>query len=163
MEAFLFITCQWSNIYVQMLNNFSLEPRTWTSLVPKSLHIFHYFSKDSSSVRYLCYTVSQLLRRLNLNTIPGIYSAIFVLYLRYQSASKRGLEKTAMGNILFYSLCVLYVLTASVIMLDMSYFILRVVSNNSAHDHLLKDFGLTSCTDPPSISDSEHNVIPQFY
>lgn len=80
--------------------------------------------------------ISVLRCPVHLNTIPGFYSAIFVLYLRYQLASKEGSEKTAMGNILFYSLCALYILTASIIMLDMSYFILRVVSNDSTHDHL---------------------------
>lgn len=116
---------------------------------------FAYFSLclEGLSFGKISVLTRQLLKQLN--TIPGLYSAIFVLYLQHhwQSASKKGFEKTAMGNILFYSLCVLYVLTASVIILDMSYFILRVVSYNSTHDHLLKDFGLTSCADPPSIPD----------
>lgn len=81
--------------------------RTWHSL-PQSLHIERYVSKDSPSVR--SYGLLQ-----QLNTIPGFYSAIFVLYLRYRPASKKGTEKTAMNKILFYSLCALYVLTAKLV------------------------------------------------
>ena len=51
-----------------------------------------------------------------------------------------------MNNIVFYSLCALYV--ANIIMLDITYFILRVVSDNSIHDHLFKKFGLISCAGP---------------
>ena len=56
----------------------------------------------------------------------GVYSAIFVIYLRCVS----NLEESRTTTIVFYSLCLLYVLSAGTIVIDLLAFIIEV-SNNS--------------------------------
>lgn len=73
-------------------------------------------------------SVLQLSRpTLNLS-LPGIYSGVFALYLRHYAARKL---KGTSNAILFYALCVLYILSTVIMTLDMAYFVARGnVSNN---------------------------------
>ena len=54
----------------------------------------------------------------------GLYSGIFALYLQCQS------KKTGTAIILFYAVCLLYVLSATSFVSDLVALILEVVSNN---------------------------------
>ena len=61
-------------------------------------------------------------------TLPdvGIYSGIFALYLKFQ------LNKSRKRTIVFYALCLLYVLSTATIVCDFVVIILQIeVSNNS--------------------------------
>ena len=60
----------------------------------------------------------------------GIYSGIFVLYLLCQSPESRT------ANIVFYALCLLYVLSTANIVVDLLNFILTV-SNNSISKNII--------------------------
>ena len=53
----------------------------------------------------------------------GLYSGIFAMYLQHHS-SKKGTHGTK--NILFFSLCVLYVLSVATVITDMAVFIYGV-------------------------------------
>lgn len=63
-------------------------------------------------------------------SIPGIYSAIFFMYLRYHV--QRGSDRVK--NVLFIAICVLYVLSFAIIILDIMSVGISVVSN----DHLIE-------------------------
>lgn len=69
----------------------------------------------------------KLLKQSDTIPSPGLYSGIFALYLHYY-ASKKDASK---GNdILFYALCLLYVLSVATIILDLCGFFLNLVSKN---------------------------------
>lgn len=76
-------------------------------------------------------------------SLPGIYSGVFALYLRHYAARKL---KGTSNAILFYALCVLYILSTVIMTLDMAYFVaLGNVSNNEQK----KTFVLIiSCAEP---------------
>jgi hypothetical protein len=59
-------------------------------------------------------------------SIPGIYSAIFFMYLRYHV--QRGSDRAK--NVLFIAICVLYVLSFAIIILDMTSVGISLVSND---------------------------------
>ena len=60
---------------------------------------------------------------------PGIYSGIFVLYLQYHASKTDTVQ--ANNNILFYGLCLLYVLSVATIGFDIVSFVITTkVSNN---------------------------------
>ena len=46
---------------------------------------------------------------------PGLYSGIFVLYLQYNASTKNVNERS---KILFYALCLLYILSVAIFALD---------------------------------------------
>ena len=76
--------------------------------------------------------IQQLSRPRWCSTFPGVYSGIFALYLHY--AAKRA-KKGTKTTILFYALCVLYVLSGVVMNLDnlvavFAVFAPNLVSNN---------------------------------
>ena len=62
--------------------------------------------------------------------IAGLYSGIFIMYLQYQ-ASKKETE----NPIIFYALCVLYILCVAMISADIAAYVTHDVSSN-AHIHL---------------------------
>lgn len=59
----------------------------------------------------------------------GLYSGIFIMYLHYHAS-----RKEADNPILFYALCLLYVLCVAMICVDIAAFVLHEVSNNE-HIH----------------------------
>jgi len=60
---------------------------------------------------------------------PGLYTAVFVLYFKYQ-ASQQGIRVGKSNNILLYSLCILYVLSTTTFAVDVATFF-RVCSKAS--------------------------------
>ena len=60
----------------------------------------------------------------------GIYSGIFVLYLQCQSPESRT------ANMVFYTLCVLYILSTAIVVVDLLYFTVGV-SNNSISKNII--------------------------
>jgi len=62
----------------------------------------------------------------------GIYSAIFVMYLRYQTSKKDGTN-----NILFYLICILYVLSIVTIVGDMVDFIFTYLDSRPPANSLI--------------------------
>ena len=66
------------------------------------------------------------------SSLPGVYSGVFALYLHY--AAKKA-QKGTNNAILFYALCVLYILSGVVMILDLLFveyaiFVPSLVSNN---------------------------------
>ena len=90
------------------------------------------------SVRYLSYKCHGPLQN---QTISGLYSGIFALYLSCYGS--KDTDKTK--NILYYSLCVLYVLSVADLSLDIGSYAYREVSSQPIHqnDHL--SFMLIRC------------------
>jgi hypothetical protein len=74
------------------------------------------------------------------NQQSGLYSGIFVLYWLYHRASKKGADFRQ--NIIFYSLCVLYVLSGVVFGTDIATFVAGTFVSNIEH---LSNFKLISC------------------
>ena len=74
---------------------------------------------------YLCITASAKAIQL----LPGLYSGIFVMYLRYSVASK---ENTVhRPTHIFYALCTLYICSLAIFILD----IVNEVGNNSVRNN----------------------------
>ena len=73
-----------------------------------------------------------------LKFFPGLYSGIFALYLRHCAATNsKGIKFNA---ILFYALCVLYVLSGVMVTLDMIVTVIAkfVPTNVSNNKHFFK-------------------------
>jgi hypothetical protein len=66
-------------------------------------------------------SVLQLPHPLSKRLIPGIYSGIFAMHVQYH-ASKEGDNINIQQKIVFYALCVLYVLSVVVNALDIATF-----------------------------------------
>lgn len=64
--------------------------------------------------------------------MSGLYSGIFGLYLQYHASDKRTGNNTK-SNIIFYALCVLYVLSVTVFALDIAIFWFGVFVSNNGH------------------------------
>ncbi|KAF8811388.1 hypothetical protein BYT27DRAFT_7253085 [Phlegmacium glaucopus] len=64
----------------------------------------------------------------------GLYSGIFAMYL--QGTSNKGIDTDKRKNILFYALCVLYVLSGVTVMADIAIFIYALQGNPTAFLHL---------------------------
>ena len=101
-------------------------------LLPKNLKSYslEYVLKDSSMVRYPFY-VLQLVPLLNMFPLElelflglGLYSGIFVIYLQCTSKMSRT------QIILFYALCILYVLSTATIVGDLINLIFEVSDNS---------------------------------
>ena len=56
---------------------------------------------------------------------PGLYSAIFFMYIHHQASKELGIDKR---NIILYALCILYALSSATIVIDTTRFILSIVS-----------------------------------
>lgn len=69
---------------------------------------------------------------------PGIYSAIFCTYLRYRPSKE--LDKR---NIIFYTLCTLYILSTGMFLVDVTGFAIGEVSKIRIHHHKLSVYALT--------------------
>ena len=101
-------------------------PLPWLLLLKRS-SLEHVFSKGSFSVRYnlkLILIINTLAKKSNNSLGSGIYTGIFIMYLLCPS------NKSRTTIILFYAMCLLYVLTAVTLVLDVA-FLLITVSNNS--------------------------------
>ena len=48
---------------------------------------------------------------------PGLYSAVFIVYMQYHASKKLGIDKR---NIFVYALCILYMLSTATIVLDVT-------------------------------------------
>jgi hypothetical protein len=68
----------------------------------------------------------------------GVYSGIFTIYLQYPSKESRT------ATIVFYALCLLYVLSTATVVLDAAYFILGVFVNVSDSSKIFFLFQLCS-------------------
>ena len=91
-----------------------------------------YVLNVSTTVRYSCYVISlvPLLNEVQLllpgGLLLGLYSGIFAMYLKCQS------NNSSKPTILFYALCLLYVLSTFSIVSDLVFVTLQLeVSNNS--------------------------------
>ena len=92
-----------------------------------------YVLKGSSSVRYpsvLFALTCTLAKEVQLFPGLGLYSGIFAIYLQCQSRESR----TAI--IVFYVLCLLYILSAATVLIDLLNLILDV-SNNSLRKNII--------------------------
>ena len=69
----------------------------------------------------------KLLKQPNITPVPGFYSGIFIMYLHY-NASRKDVNKGS--NIIFYALCLLYVLSSATFVFDIANFPLFMVSKN---------------------------------
>lgn len=88
----------------------------------------------------------KLSRPILKQSLPGLYSGVFALYLHY--AAKKG--TTGYTAIVFYALCVLYILTGVVVAVDMLVAVLAdfLPSNVSNNELFVKNFCANRlCTD----------------
>ena len=85
-----------------------------------------YILKGSSSVRYPFYVLYLVSLLIQVQSFPniGLYSGIFAMYLQCPS------RKSKLSIILFYTLCLLYVLSTATFVSDLVSIVLEV-SNNS--------------------------------
>ena len=51
---------------------------------------------------------------------PGLYSAVFIVYMQYHASKKLGIDKR---NIFLYVLCILYMLSTATILLDVTRYV----------------------------------------
>ena len=79
----------------------------------------------------------------------GLYSGIFAVYLQHRDSQNKSRTRTA--SIIFYALCVLYILSTVNVVLDLANFIIQLVSNNPICKNIIfsnsvmqKNFGLES-------------------
>jgi hypothetical protein len=59
------------------------------------------------------------------HSCPGLYSAIFFMYLQFQASKELGFGKR---NVLLYALCILYILSVVTVALDATRVTLKAVS-----------------------------------
>ena len=99
-------------------------------LLGKIFLSLRYFLKGSSTVRYPFHVLLNCTLAKEAQLFPGlgIYSGIFVMYLNYSSES----NKSRTATILFYALCLLYVLSTATVVSDLTNDILTV-SNNAVY------------------------------
>lgn len=79
---------------------------------------------------FFCGVISILQPQLaNIMLVSGLYSGIFLIYLQYGHASKRYADRNNL-NIVFYAVCILYVLSVVIVSAGLAYFFITVVSKN---------------------------------
>src|SRR5882757_6074073 len=61
------------------------------------------------------------------NSCPGLYSAIFFIYIQHQASKELGIDKR---NVLLYALCILYILSVVTVALDATRVMLGAVSKS---------------------------------
>jgi len=61
------------------------------------------------------------------HSCPGLYSAIFFIYIQYQASKELGIDKR---NVLLYALCILYILSVVTVALDATRVMLGAVSKS---------------------------------
>ena len=76
---------------------------------------------------------------------PGIYSAIFGLYLRYRPSKELGIDKR---NILLYALCTLYILSTALFLVDVTGFAVAKVSKTCIYHHKFSVYAVTMHAGP---------------
>ena len=77
-----------------------------------------------------CHTtvIPQVAKAVQHYPIPGLYSGIFAMYLQNRYGSKKDPNK---GNsIVFYALCLLYVLSVVMTILNLAIVVIQAVSKN---------------------------------
>ena len=106
------------------------------SLLLVTLTTLLYAWKTSYSVIYLLYNCP---KEAQICPIPGLYSGIFVMYLQCH-AFKMKADDNRKPTIVFYPLCVLYVLSEAVFSLEIANFWFdKFVSNNEHAFELCAD------------------------
>jgi hypothetical protein len=85
------------------------------------------FWKATSSVRYLFYNFHTRSKEVKNYLNPGVYSGIFAMHVQYHASKKE--TNNAKQNIIFYALCVLYVLSGPVIALDIATIVVSIVTS----------------------------------
>jgi hypothetical protein len=65
------------------------------------------------------------------HSCPGLYSALFFIYIQYQASKELGIDKR---DVLLYALCILYILSAVTVALDVTHVMHDTVSK-SCIDH----------------------------
>ena len=85
---------------------------------------------------------------------PGLYSAVFIVYMQYHASKKLGIDKR---NIFVYALCILYMLSTATIVLDVTRHV--TVSKTCIHHN---NFSLytTIWVGPPSDHTSSSRTPP---
>lgn len=97
----------------------------WSSIL-RSLSTLDYVSKASCTVRYLFDECQNLSKAVQNYYVAGLYSGIFIMYLQYHASKKED-----DSSILFYALCLLYMLCVAMISVDIAAsVVIREVSNN---------------------------------
>ena len=91
-------------------------------------------------------------------TVSGLYSGIFAMYLSYYGSKDTNKTK----NILYYALCVLYVLSVATLSLDIGIFVYEEVSSQPIHKI---SFMLISCAVRHRLlyQDSLDNLDPWYH
>jgi len=72
-----------------------------------------------------CYTTVTLPKEF----IPGLYSGIFALHLQIHTSRKEADSRKQ--NIVFHALCILYLLSAAIIALDIASFVADVIVSDN--------------------------------
>ena len=90
----------------------------------KSRACLEYVSKVSFLVKY---SRSNLFSSAELIPGTGLYTAIFIMYLQYQTSKRSVID--IVQNVLFYLICILYVLSVVTIIGDTVDFIITVSSS----------------------------------
>ena len=76
-------------------------------------------------ISFLCHLTCTLLKKVQLFPGLGIYSAIFVIYLHCVLS-----KESRTTTIIFYALCLLYVLTTATIACDLLNYVIGVSTNS---------------------------------
>ena len=124
----IFYQMKLSTLYKAMRTETGVTQLQW-SLLLITLTTLLYACKASSSVSYL---INNCPKEAHNYPIPGLYSGIFVMYLQCH-ASKKKSDDNRKPNIVFYSLCVLYVLSGAVIALEIATTWFDIFVSNTEH------------------------------